>query len=299
MNRPSGPARFCIRCGTERLEGARFCIRCGAPFDDTPATVATAAPPALAAPVDAVEPPWASSGRPHPLRFSVPRAPRRRRRTLIAPTAILIGQFLLLHFGGKPGLIVFAVFWTAVVAITFLLALAGWLVRIAVGRLPRLLGAAAFGWLGTWARLWSWFGLLVDWSSPPAVELDPAAGRGLGLIARPLTALPALVVETLWLLPGRLPCLRRLDRDPRPRPPAGWDGRRDGARAALPGAAARLRALPDRRLPLVPAGSCNNGVRPRCYRGGTGRNRHATVASRTVNACLAPHASRARTSSTT
>jgi hypothetical protein len=202
VNRPSGPARFCIRCGTERLEGARFCIRCGAPFDDTPATVATATPPALAAPVDAVEPPWASSGRPHPLRFSVPRAPRRRRRTLIAPTAVLIGQFLLLHFGGKPGLIVFAVFWTAVVGITFLLALAGWLVRIAVGRLPRLLGAAAVGWLGMWARLWSWFGLLVDWSSPPAVELDPAAGRGLGLIARPLTALPALVVETLWLLPG-------------------------------------------------------------------------------------------------
>ena len=202
MNRPSGPARFCIRCGTERLEGARFCIRCGKPFDDTPATVATAAPSALAAPVDAVEPPWTSSGRPHPLHFAVPRAPRRRRRTLIAPTAILIGQFLLLHFGGKPGLIVFAVFWTAVVAITFLLALAGWLVRIAVGRLPRLLGAAAFGWLRTWARLWSWFGLLVDWSSPPAVELDPAAGRGLGLIARPLAVLPALVVEALWLVPG-------------------------------------------------------------------------------------------------
>jgi Domain of unknown function (DUF4389)/zinc-ribbon domain len=206
VSRPSGPARFCTRCGTERLEGARFCIRCGRPFDDTPSAVAAAPlllrPAAAAPPVDALEPPWASSARPHPLRFSVPRAPRRRRRTVIAPTAILIGQFLLLHFGGKPGLIIFAVFWTAVVAITFLLALTGWLVRIAVGRLPRLLGPAAFGWLGIWARLWAWFGLLVDWSSPPAVQLDPAAGRGLGLIARPLAALPALVIETLWLVPG-------------------------------------------------------------------------------------------------
>ena len=208
MNRPSGPARFCIRCGTERLEGARFCIRCGAPFDGAaPASVGAAATlPAVETPpvppADLLEPPWASPGHPHPLRFAVPRTPRRPRRTLAVPSAVLIGQILLLHFGGKPGLIVFAIFWTAVVAITCLLALAGWLVRIAIGRLPRLLGAAAFGWLGTWARLWSWFGLLVDWSSPPAVELDPAAGRGLGLIARPITTLPALVVETLWLLPG-------------------------------------------------------------------------------------------------
>lgn len=186
------------------MEAARFCIRCGTSFDDAPSPVATAPPPVPPAesPADALEPPWASPGRPHPVRFAVPRGPRRRRATVIVPTAILIGQFLLLHFGGKPGLIVFAVFWTAVIAISFLLALAGWLVRIAVGRLPRLLEAAAFGWLGTWARLWSWFGLLVDWSSPPRVQLDPAAGRGLGLVARPLAALPALVIETLWLLPA-------------------------------------------------------------------------------------------------
>jgi hypothetical protein len=204
VSRPAGPARFCTRCGTERLEAARFCTRCGESFDDTPSRVATAPPPVAPAelPADVLAPPWASPGRPHPLRFAVPRAPRRRRATVIVPTAILIGQFLLLHFGGTPGLIVFAVFWIAVSAITLLLAVAGWLVRIAVGRLPRLLEAAAFGWLGTWARLWSWFGLLVDWSRPPAVQLDPAAGRGVGLVARPLAALPALVIETLWLLPG-------------------------------------------------------------------------------------------------
>ena len=208
MSRPSGPARFCIRCGTERLEGARFCIRCGAPFDGAaPASAGFAAtlPPVetpSAPPADLLEPPWASPGHPHPLRFAVPRTPGRLRRTLALPSAVMIGQILLLHFGGKLGLIVFAVFWTAVVGITFLVALAGWLVRIAVGRLPRLLDAASFGWLCTWARLWSWFGVLVDWSRPPTVELDPAAGRGLGLIARPLAVLPALVVETLWLLPG-------------------------------------------------------------------------------------------------
>jgi Domain of unknown function (DUF4389)/zinc-ribbon domain len=201
VSRPSGPARFCIRCGTERLQGARFCIRCGAAFDSASPSAPVETPP-VAPPVDALEPPWARSGHPHPLRFGVPRAPRRARRTLVIPSAILIGQFLLLHFGGRPGLIVFLVFWTAVVGITWLLALAGWLVRMAVGRLPRLLNAGSFGWLRLWARLWSWFGLLVDWASPPAVALEPETGRGLGLVTRPLAALPALVIETLWLLPG-------------------------------------------------------------------------------------------------
>jgi hypothetical protein len=204
VNRPSGPARFCIRCGTERLPGARFCIRCGAGFDDSTATPPLAPAAALppAPPADALEPPWASSGRPHPLRFDVPRTARRRRRTLLVPSVVLIGQVLLLHFGGKPGLIVFVVFWAAVLGITWLLALAGWLVRIAAGRLPGRLEAGSFGWLRLWARLWSWFGLLVDWASPPSVALEPEAGRRIGLIARPLAALPALVIETLWLLPG-------------------------------------------------------------------------------------------------
>jgi Domain of unknown function (DUF4389) len=204
VSRPSGPARFCIRCGAERHERARFCIRCGESFGDAPATASVAGPPPAspALPPDALEPPWASPGRPHPVHFAVPRAPRRRRWTVIVPTAILIGQFLLLHFGGKPGLIVFALFWAAVVAVTCLLSLAGWLVRIAAGRLPRLLDAASIGWLGTWARLWSWFGLLVDWPSPPSVTLEPESGRSLGLIARPLAALPALVIETLWLVLG-------------------------------------------------------------------------------------------------
>jgi hypothetical protein len=207
VNRPSGPARFCTRCGTERLAGARFCIRCGAGFDDAALPAAPVpVPPSGAAPVapaaDALEPPWASPGRPHPLRFGVPRAPRRLRRTLIVPTVVLIGQALLLHFGGRPGLIVLTVLWVAVVAITWLLAMAGWLVRIAVGRLPRLLESGSFGWLRLWARLWSWFGLLVDWASPPVPALEPDGGRGIGLIARPLAALPAFVIEILWLLPG-------------------------------------------------------------------------------------------------
>jgi len=206
VNRRSGPARFCIRCGTERLPGARFCIRCGAGFDDAapPRSVAPgSALPSIgpAPPADALEPPWASPGRPHPLRFDVPRTARRPRRTLVVPSVVLIGQVLLLHFGGKPGLIVFVVFWAAVLGITWLLAVAGWLVRIAVGRLPRLVQSGSFGWLRLWARLWSWFGLLVDWASPPAAALEPDAGRGLGLVARPLAALPALVIETLWLLP--------------------------------------------------------------------------------------------------
>src|SRR5204862_6771505 len=111
-------ARFWIHCGRERLAGARFCAGCGWEFD-------TLAAPPVPVPAELLGLPPAEPellpAVPYPIEFRLAEQPAQRRATVIFRLILALPHLL--------GWLVLAVFSTA-------LAVIGWPLVVALGRLP-------------------------------------------------------------------------------------------------------------------------------------------------------------------
>jgi hypothetical protein len=176
----SAYARFCIRCGRERLPAARFCVGCGFQFTDA------------AAPLQVAQ--ELSPASPYPVRYGSVYNARHSR-----PEAAFRLVFAV------PHLLVWAVFAAASLA----LAPICWLSVLAAGRLPAPLHRFQSAALAYTTRLAAYLCLVTDrWPSfpwqPPAgqpvqVDVDPPQrfSRLVALVVLP-RALPAVITALMW-----------------------------------------------------------------------------------------------------
>jgi hypothetical protein len=176
----SAYARFCIRCGRERLPAARFCVGCGFQFTDA------------AAPLQVAQ--ELSPSSPYPVRYGSVYNARHSR-----PEAAFRLVFAV------PHLLVWAVFAAASLA----LAPICWLSVLAAGRLPAPLHRFQSAALAYTTRLAAYLCLVTDrWPSfpwqPPAgqpvqVDVDPPQrfSRLVALVVLP-RALPAVITALMW-----------------------------------------------------------------------------------------------------
>jgi Domain of unknown function (DUF4389) len=176
----SAYARFCIRCGRERLPAARFCVGCGFQFTDP------------GAPLRVVH--ELSPDSPYPVRFSCAYQARHSR-----PEAAFRLVFAV------PHLLVWTVFAAASLAVAPLC----WLSVLAAGRVPAQLHRFQAAALAYTTRLAAYLCLVTDrwppfpWQPPagqPAqVEVDPPLrfSRLVALVVAP-RAVPAVITALMW-----------------------------------------------------------------------------------------------------
>ena len=179
---PPAPAfaRYCIRCGRERLPGARFCVACGLAFADPAAPQPTA-----------VEP---SPVRPYPIRCQIP-FEARRLRVLTVVRIVLV----LPHLIG----------WALVIPVSIAVSLLSWLSALAIGRVPDPLHRVQAAVLAYVTRIAVYLCLASDrwppfpWQRaldhPVQVEVDPPGrfSRLVALVVLP-RALPAVITAVLF-----------------------------------------------------------------------------------------------------
>ncbi|MDX6549332.1 MAG: hypothetical protein QOJ31_16 [Gaiellales bacterium] len=222
----SGNARFCIRCGRERLPAARFCVGCGFEFSDP----GIPAPPLQVATEPGPE-------RPYPIRFRVPSSPpsrgTNRTRLILAfpfhvgPLAVVIVALVVAanswhtRVAAWLGLVVLIlcvpvlVLWLLAMALSLVVSVPAWLAALMLGRVPAPLHrfqAAMLRYVtrtsaylcmagGRWPPF-PWQGA----DASPRVEIDPPAPRSRlkTLFVLPL-ALPAVITAVffgvvVWML---------------------------------------------------------------------------------------------------
>ena len=113
------PARFCQRCGRERLAGARFCVGCGFEFDTSPAPLSCRR-----------SSPTRCPRLPYPIVLRLEQEPRQIRASVIFRLVLAL-----------PHLIV----WLVLAVLSLLVAVLSWPLALALGRLPAPLHRVAGG----------------------------------------------------------------------------------------------------------------------------------------------------------
>jgi hypothetical protein len=181
---PTRVARYCIRCGRARLEGAHFCTACGAAFDDSPLQTVSMLP------VESELEPTT----PYPIRLRLPYDARRSR--LAAAFRLVLA---LPHLAG----------WIVVLAVAVPAALLAWIATLAGGRLPVLFHRFGTAVLTYVTRVAAYLTLATDrWPPfpgvprrgyPVVVSVDPPARRSrLRTLLAPVLAIPAVVTAVLF-----------------------------------------------------------------------------------------------------
>jgi hypothetical protein len=173
-------ARFCSRCGRERLPGARFCIACGFRFTDPgpPLAVAQELAPDHA----------------YPIRYRVRDDPRRQRVLTIFRLVIAVP-----HLVG----------WALVFPLSLVVSVISWPIVLAIGRVPAPFHRLQAALLAYVTRISAYLCLATDewppfpWQTAPEypiqVEVDPPApfSRLAALVALP-RALPAALTAVMF-----------------------------------------------------------------------------------------------------
>jgi hypothetical protein len=181
---PPPVARYCIRCGGVRLEGARFCTSCGAPFDDAPLQTRATLPVAIE-----LQP-----ASPHPIRCSLAYEARRSR-----PAAAFRLILVVPHLVG----------WVLVFAAAVPVALLAWIAAVLMGRVPAPLHRFGTAVLAYVTRVAGYLCLATDrWPPLPGraapgypllVSVAPPARRSrLTTLLAPLLALPAIIAAVMF-----------------------------------------------------------------------------------------------------
>jgi uncharacterized protein DUF4389 len=181
---PPPVARYCIRCGRVRVEGARFCTACGAVFDDGPLqTLATLPVATELQPIS-----------PYPIRVKLAYEPRRSRMAAAFRLILAVPHLIL---------------WAIVLALALPVALAAWVGAVATSRVPTPLhrfGAAVLRYV---TRVAAYLCLATDdWPPFPGqsapgypiqVDIDPPARRSrLRTLLAPLLAGPAIFAAVMF-----------------------------------------------------------------------------------------------------
>jgi Domain of unknown function (DUF4389)/Double zinc ribbon len=157
--------RFCARCGATLVEGAAFCTACGRSL----------APPA---PLDPVAPFWVRADSYNPVLFTVARSPRRARVTVVLAPGWWLAQLVTVALG-MP------------------VSVAGWLIRIAAGRLPDPVDALAAHLLDAGVRTGCFGSLLGFPGEGLTVDAGPRPSGRFAALLRPVLIVPALAVGVL------------------------------------------------------------------------------------------------------
>lgn len=223
----AAPARFCIRCGRERLPAARFCVGCGFEFAD---------PGIPAGPLSVATEPGPEH--PYPIRFRVPASPRRpgatnRTQLILAfpfhvgPIAVVIVSLVVAAFSAHTrvaawlglALLILSlpvvVVWLVAMALSLVVAVPAWLAALALGRVPAPLYRFQAAMLRYFTRTSAYLCMAGDRWPPfpwqgadayPPVEIDPPAPRSRlkTLLVLPLSV-PAVITAVffgvvVWML---------------------------------------------------------------------------------------------------
>jgi uncharacterized protein DUF4389 len=173
-------ARFCSRCGRERLSAARFCIACGFEFADRSAPLEVA---------HELTPDYA-----YPIRYVVRDDPRRQRVLTVLRLVLAVP-----HLIG----------WVLVFPLSLVVAAVSWPIVLVTGRVPGSFHRLQVASLAYVTRIAAYLCLATDdwppfpWQAAPEypiqVEVDPPApfSRLTALIVLP-RALPAALTAVMF-----------------------------------------------------------------------------------------------------
>jgi hypothetical protein len=227
-------ARFCTRCGRERLPAARFCVGCGFEFADHAVTAERL--PVSSEPMPVSSEPMPEL--PYPIRFRMPSPSARPRETnrtrlLVAfpfhvgPLLVLTVAIVLAVFSPHPevstwmGLAVLVlalpllVVWLVAMVLSLVVAVPAWLAALLLGRVPARLFRFQAGMLHYFTRTSAYLCMAggrwppFPWQGAgdhPMVEIDPLAPRSRvkTLLVLPLSV-PAVITAAcfgvvVWML---------------------------------------------------------------------------------------------------